>query len=197
MTNTLFNGLQVVSGEVKAELVNDSVDIEVSFHGEVTLTKGNFEQTQNYYFNRCEVTRYGYVDCDDWDIEEGYSKLGGLPIDSLQQLKSTLQNSGLSTLAKSLGFDETERRKLVFLAFENGKGFKKQFGKNAIFWRVLNDTEQKIVKLNYAIDNYATCGEHDKYCFGIVKCNEDDEPIRNYVPTIEELKELLETLTKV
>lgn len=197
MTNTLFNGLQVVSGEVKAELVNDSVDIEISFRGEVTLTKGNFEQTQNYYFNRCETNRYGYVDCDDWDIEEGYSKLGGLPIDSLQQLKSTLQNSGLSTLATSLDFDETERRKLVFLAIENSKGFKKQFGKNAKVWRVLNDAEQKIVKVKYAIENYDTIDDHFKYCFGIVKYNEDEEPIKNYVPTIEELKEHLETLTKV
>ena len=187
MTNNLFNGLQVVSGEVKAELVNDSVDIEVSFRGEVALTKGNFEQTQNYYFNRCELTRFGYVDCDDWDIEEGYSKLGGLPIDSLHQLKQTLINSGLSTLANSLGFDDAEKRKAVFLAIENSKGFKKQFGKNAKVWRVLTDIEQKVVRINYAIDNYDAIGDHSKKEFGIVRLDDNDEPIKNYVPYRDEL----------
>jgi hypothetical protein len=197
MTNNLFNGLQVVSGEVKTELLNDSVDIEVSFRGEVALTKGNFEQTQNYYFNRCEMTRFGYVDCDDWDIEEGYSKLGGLPIDSLHQLKSTLQSIGLSTLANSLGFEETERRKAVFLAIENSKGFKKQYGKNAKIWRALTDAEQKLVRLSYAIDNYDTCGEHDKRSFGIKSYDDEGEEIKNYVSTLEELKALKETLTQL
>jgi len=197
MTNNLFNGLQVVSGEVKAELVNDSVDIEVSFRGEVTLTKGNFEQTQNYYFNRCEMTRFGYVDCDDWDIEEGYSKLGGLPIDSLQQLKSTLIDSGLSTLANSLGFEETERRKAVFLAIENSKGFKKQYGKNAKVWRALTDAEQKLIRLDYVIDNFDTCYENDKGNWGIKSYDDEGEEIKHYIATLEELKALKETLTQL
>ena len=197
MTNNLFNGLQVVSGEVKAELVNDSVDIEVSFRGEVALTKGNFEQTQNYYFNRCEVTRYGYVECDDWDIEEGYSKLGGLPIDSLHQLKETLINSGLSTLANSLGFDDAEKRKAVFLAIENSKNFKKQYGKNAKVWRALTDAEQKVVRLGYVIENFDTSGDHDKRNFGIKSYDEEGEEIKNYVPRLDELKTLKETLTQL
>ena len=202
MTNNLFNGLQVVSGEVKAELVKDSVDIEVSFRGEVTLTKGNFEQTQNYYFNRCETNRYGYVDCDDWDIEEGYTKLGGLPIDSLQQLKSTLQSSGLTTLAASLDFDETERRKSVFLAIENSKGFKKQFGKNAKVWKVLNNDEQKMVQLRYVIDNYNTCGDHFKKEVGAfygIDTELDPNDADNYIkviPSLEVCQAKLDELTK-
>ena len=203
MTNNLFNGLQVVSGEVKAELVNDSVDIEVSFRGEVALTKGNFEQTQNYYFNRCEVTRYGYVDCDDWDIEEGYSKLGGLPIDSLHQLKQTLQSSGLSTLANSLSFDETEKRKAVFLAIENSKGFKKQFGKNAKVWKVLTNDEQKIVQLRYVIDNYDTCADYFKKDVGShygIDTELDPNNADNYIkviPSLEVCQAKLDELTKV
>jgi len=197
MTNNLFNGLQVVSGEVKSNLLNDTIDISISFRGEVELTKGNFEQSFTYWFNNCELTRYGFVDCDDWDIEEGYTKLGGLPIDSLHQLKQTLHNSGLSTLATSLSFEETEKRKAVFLAIENSKGFKKQFGKNAKFWRALTDAEQKVVKLSYVIDNYDTCGEHDKRNWGIKSYDDEGEEIRNYVPTLDELKALKETLTQL
>lgn len=197
MTNTLFNGLQVVSGEVKTELLNDSIDIEVSFSGEVALTKGNFEQIFTYYFNRCFMSKYGYVDCDDWDSEEGSTKLGGLPIDSLHQLKTTLTSSGLSTLAKSLEFEETEKRKAIFLAIENSKTFKKQYGKNAKIWRVLTEVEKTNVKLKYAIDNFDICDNWDKNCFGIKSYDDEGEEIKNYVPTLDELKALKEILTQV
>ncbi len=197
MTNNLFNGLQVVSGEVKSNLLNESTDISVSLRGEVELSKGNFEQSFTYWVNNCEQTRFGFVDCDDYDYEENATKLGGLPIDSLHQLKQTLQCSGLTTLANSLGFDDAEIKKAIFSAVENSKGFKKQFGKNAKFWRALTDAEQKLVRLNYTIDNYDTCHEHDKRNFGIKSYDDEGEEIRNYIATLEELKALKQTLTEL
>ena len=197
MTNNLFNGLQVVSGEVKGESLNDSVDISVSLRGEVAVTKGNFEQTFSYWVNNCEMTRFGFVDCDDWDYDEQSTKLGGLPIDSISQLKQTLETSGLRTLANSLGFEETEKRLTIFSAVESSKGFKKQFGKNAKFWRALSEEQQKLVRLSYTIDNYDTCHEHDKRQFGIKSYNEEGEEIKHYIATLEELKALKETLTEL
>lgn len=195
MTNNLFNGLQVVTGEVKANLLDENTDISISLRGVVSLTKGNFEETYNYWVNNCENTRYGYVDCDDWDWDTQSTKLGGLPIDSLHQLKQTLQNSGLSTLANSLDFGEEERRKAIFLTIQNSTGFQKQFGKKAKFWRVLGNDEQTLVRLNFAIDNFDTCGEHDKRNFSIKGYDEEGEEIKYYVPTLEELKEFKESLT--
>jgi hypothetical protein len=197
MTNNLFSGLQVVSGEVKTNLLNESTDISVSLRGEVEVSKGNFEQSFTYWANNCEMTRFGLVDCDDYDYEENTTKLGGLPIDSLHQLKQTLQTSGLTTLANSLGFEETEKRQAIFSAIENSKGFKKQFGKNAKFWRALTDAEKTLVKLNYTIDNYATCHEHDKRQFGIKSYDDEGEEIKHYIATLEELKALKQTLTEL
>ena len=197
MTNNLFNGLQVVSGEVKTNLLNESTDISVSLRGEVEVSKGNFEQSFTYWANNCEMTRFGLVDCDDYDYEENSTKLGGLPIDSLHQLKQTLQTSGLTTLANSLGFDDAEIKKAIFSAVENSKGFKKQFGKNAKFWRALKQSEQTIVRLSYTIDNYATCHEHDKRQFGIKSYDDEGEEIKNYIATLDELKALKETLTEL
>lgn len=197
MTNNLFNGLQVVSGEVKTNLLNESTDISVSLRGEVEVSKGNFEQSFTYWANNCEMTRFGLVDCDDYDYEENSTKLGGLPIDSLHQLKQTLQNSGLTTLANSLGFDDAEIKKAIFSAVENSKGFKKQFGKNAKFWRALKPLEQTIVRLSYTIDNYATCHEHDKRQFGIKSYDDEGEEIKHYIATLDELKALKETLTEL
>ena len=197
MTNNLINGLQVVSGEVKGQSLNDAVDISISLRGEVAVTKGNFEQTFSYWVNNCEQTRFGFVDCDDWDYDEQSTTLGGLPIDNISQLKQTLETSGLRTLANSLGFEETERRHAIFVAVESSKGFKKQFGKNAKFWRALTDAEQKLIRLGYVIDNFDTSHDHDKRNFGIKSYDEEGEEIRNYVPTLEELKMLKETLTQL
>jgi hypothetical protein len=197
MTNTLFNGLQVVSGEVKTNLLNESTDISISLRGEVQLTKGNFEQTFTYWVNNCEMRRYGFVDSDDYDYEQNETKLGGLPIDSLHQLKQTLQTSGLTTLANSLGFNDDEITKSLFSAVENSKGFKKEFGKNAKFWRALSNAEQTLVRLNYTIDNYATCHEDDKRQFGIKSYDDEGEEIKNYVATLEELKMLKQILTEL
>lgn len=195
MTNNLFNGLQVVSGEIKTNLLNESTDIEISFRGEVSITKGNFEQTFNYYCNRCEINKYGFIGIDDWDYDFMGTTLGGLPVDNIHKLKETLSNSGLTTLSNSLGFCDAEIRKEIFLAVENSKGFKEQFGKSAKVWRALDDAEQRVVKLNYAIDNYETCQNYDKSGFGIFKYDEEGELIGGYIPTIEELKELRESLT--
>ena len=140
---------------------------------------------------------YEEIDFDDWDWEENGTKLGGLPIDSLHQLKQTLQTSGLTTLANSLGFDDAEIRKAIFSAVENSKGFKKQFGKNAKFWRALTDAEQKLVRLSYVIDNFDTCHEHDKRQMGIKSYDDEGEEIRNYIATLEELKALKQTLTEL
>ena len=85
--------------------------------------------------------------------------------------------------------------KSIFSAVENSKGFKKQFGKNVKFWRALTDAEQRIVRLNYTIDNYATCHEDDKKQFGIKSYDNEGEEIKHYVPTLEELKAFKETLT--
>ena len=104
-------------------------------------------------------------------------------------------NSGLSTLANSLDFQEEERRKTIFLAIQNSTGFQKQFGKKAKFWRVLSHDEQTFVRLSFVIGNFDTCGEHDKRNFGIKSYDEEGEEIKHYVPTQEELKTLKESLT--
>lgn len=193
MENNLFNGLQVVSGELKTTLLDENTDI--TLRGEVELSKGNFQQSFSYWVNNCETTRFGYVDCDDWDWDEQSTKLGGLPIDSISQLRQTLEISGLRTLAQSLNFDDAEKRHAIFSAVESSKGFKKQFGKNAKFWRVLTDAEQKLVRLNYVIENFDASSDYDKRQFGVKGFDEDNEEIKNYIPTLVELTEYRDTIS--
>jgi predicted mannosyl-3-phosphoglycerate phosphatase (HAD superfamily) len=194
MENNLFNGLQVVSGDLKTTLLNEYTDISVTLRGEVELSRGNFQQSFTYWVSNCETTRFGYVDCDDFDWNEQLTKLGGLPIDSIHQLRQTLENSGLRTLSQSLEFGDSEKRQAIFSAVESSKGFKKQFGKNAKFWRVLTDAQQKLVRLNYVIENFDTSGDYDKRQFGIKGFDENNEEIKHYTPTLVELSEYRDSI---
>ena len=192
MTNNLFNNLQVVSGELEVETIRESFQLEVN--GMFKMTKGNFQQEFSYYARLYETNFKNYIGVDDSNIEEETCNLGGLPIDSIDQLKKTLSDSGLRTLADSLGFSYQERDKCLYKVIQNHKDFIKCYGKKAIIWNLLSTEEQRVVKLKYAIDNYDTTPTSHKYNL-LVKLDENGDTINNYVPTIEELKELLESIT--
>jgi|Laugrespbdmm15sd_2_1035082.scaffolds.fasta_scaffold16224_2 hypothetical protein len=193
MTNNLFNNLQVVSGEVEVETIRESFGLEVN--GMFKMTKGNFQQEFSYYARLYETNFKNYIGVDDSNVEEEICNLGGLPIDSIDQLKKTLSESGLRTLADSLGFSYQERDKGLYKVIQNHKDFVKSYGKKAIVWNLLSEEEQRVVKIKHAITNYDTTHVSHKYNLGFVKLDDNGDKINNYVPTIEELKELLESLT--
>lgn len=193
MTNNLFNNLQVVSGEVKVETIREGFGLEVN--GIFKMTKGNFEQEFSYYARMYETTYKDYIGVDDSNVEEESCNLGGLPVDSISQLKQTLENSGLRTLSNSLGFSYDEQNRGMYETVQKHKDFIKLHGKKAIVWNLLSAEEQRVVKIEYAIENYDTCHAQHKYNLGIIKTDEIGNTINGYVPTLEELQELLESLT--
>jgi hypothetical protein len=188
----LFNGLQVVSGEVKVETLREGFGLEVS--GAFKITKGNFQQEFSYYARLYETQYKNYIGVDDSNVDEGKCNLGGLPIDSLDSLKNTLSNSGLKTLSNSLGFNYDERDNAMYTTVQKHKDFIKCYGKKAIVWNLLNAEEQRVVKVKHAIENYDTLHDQHKYNLGVIKLDDDGNLIKGYVPTLEELKELLESL---
>jgi hypothetical protein len=193
MTNNLFNNLNVVSGEVKVETIRESFGLEVS--GAFKITKGNFQQEFSYYARLYETQYKNYIGLDDSNVDTEKCNLGGLPIDSLDSLKNTLSNSGLKTLSDSLGFDYDERDNAMYTTVQKHKDFIKCYGKKAIVWNLLNAEEQRVVKVKHAIENYDTLHDQHKYNLGFNKLDDDGNLIKGYVPTLEELKELLESLT--
>lgn len=192
MTNNLFNNLQVVSGELEVETIREGFGLEVN--GAFKMTKGNFQQEFSYYARLYETNYKNYIGVDDSNVDEETCNLGGLPIDSIDQLKKTLSESGLRTLADSLGFSYKERDKGLYKVIQNHKDFIKSYGKKAIVWNLLSEEEQRVVKIKHAITNYDTVHASHKYNL-LVKLDENGVTISGYVPTIEELKELLESLT--
>lgn len=192
MTNNLFNGLQVVSGEVTVETVRESFGLEVN--GAFKVTKGNFQQEFSYFARTYNTNYENYIGIDDSNIDDENCTLGGLPIDSISQLKKTLSESGLTTLSNSLGFSYAEKEKAMYSIIQKHKDFIKCYGKKAIVWNLLSKEEQRVVQVNHAITNYDTIHDQYKYNLGITKLDEEGNPINGYVPTLEELKELAESL---
>lgn len=196
MTN-LFNGLQVVSGEVKVETLREGFGLEVT--GAFKISKGNFEQTFSYFARMYETHYKGYIGIEDGNVDTEKCNIGGLPIDSLEQLKKTLSESGLKTLSDSLGFTFEERDNAMYATVQKHKDFIKCYGKKAIVWNLLSAEEQRIVRVQHVIENYDTLNDQYKCNLGVmypslIKLDDDGNPIKGYVPTLEELKELLESL---
>ena len=82
----------------------------------------------------------------------------------------------------------------MYSTIQKHKDFIKCYGKKAIIWNLLSAEEQRVVKVNHAITNYDTIHDSYKYNLGIIKTDEDGNTINGYVPTLEELKELAESL---
>lgn len=191
-TNNLFNGLQLVSGEVKVETLRESFGLEVN--GAYKMIKGNFEQEFSYYARLYKSNYENYVGVDDYNVDDEKCNLGGLPIDNIDQLKRTLSESGLSTLASSIGFTEEEKDKAMYQTIQNHKDFIKCYGKKTTLWDLLSKEEQKLVQVKHVIDNYDTCQDYQKSSLCIVREDEFGNTIKNYVPTLEEVKELAKEL---
>jgi hypothetical protein len=193
MTNNLFNNLSVVSGEVKVETIREGFGLEVN--GMFKMTKGNFEQEFSYYARLYETSYKNYIGVDDSNVDDEKCSLGNLPVDNIVQLKKTLSESGLTTLSNSLGFSYEDKVKGMYATIQKHKDFIKCYGKKAIVWNLLNAEEQRVVKIEHAIENYETIHDQYKYNLGIIKTDEIGNIINGYVPTVEELQELLESLT--
>jgi hypothetical protein len=188
----IFSGLEVLNGEVSSKILGDSFHLNLS--GEIEVTKGNLTCTYNFW---CNTFEYNYAEnligFDDVDWDFCGAKLGNLPIDSLNTLKSKLAESGLTTLANSLEISGGEIRKQICLHLASNKTLIKIYGKKVRVYENLSEEEQTILKLDYVISNYDSRGVYEKTQFNIT---EDDEEGNKIVPTLEQLNEFRKTFNK-
>jgi hypothetical protein len=120
--------------------------------------------------------------------------LGNITIDNIHKLKETLKNSGLATLANSLGFTSDECKQAEYNVIENHKMFKACFGENTKLWELVPKEEQDKIKLQYVIDNYDSVGDYEKKGCGVEVVDGVGNVVKDGVPTKEQLIEKLESL---
>lgn len=152
----LLKGLLVVGGVNKVTSVSETASVEVS--GRFTIERGNFKQEFSYWARTYE--KFGvlaYV--DDYEYETQSTMLGDLPIDNLGKLIQTLNDSGLSTLAKGLGFSQEDIATAMYIHIQNHKYFKAVYGKKVVLWNLLSAKEQEEETLAHVLNNYDTCGD--------------------------------------
>lgn len=188
-----MKGLLVVGGVNKVTSVTETASVEVS--GRFTIERGNFKQEFSYWARTYD--KFGNLaKIDDYEYETQSTMLGDLPIDNLGKLIQTLNDSGLSTLANGLGFNQEDIITAMRIHIQNHRVFKLVYGKKVELWDLLTQEEQQAEMLVHAINNYDTCGDyHKKQCRVIIR-DEEGNVVANAIPTKEQLQEMFEQLSK-
>jgi hypothetical protein len=169
--------------EVKSSNANLSVYPE--FSGAIDITKGALTMTIHFY---ARVYKMKYDNCialDDWDISDTLDiSFGGMPIDNLSLLRTTMISSGLTTVANGLDISNDDHKREICIQLEQYKMFKDIFGKKARLFPLLSKEEKTQAALKFAIDNYdkMTIGISDIQDFLVI-----DEEGNKVLPTIEQL----------
>jgi hypothetical protein len=190
MENLLKNLLEV-GAETKMTSLSDNVSIEIS--GQFKLEKGAFSQV--FCFWAKMYKKYDkFSAIDDYDFEDESAKLNDLPIDNLDKFKKSLEDSGLNTIAKTLNFSREDIEEAMHQHIKDSKYYQLFFGATTGIFNELSSEQKQIENLKYCIENYNTCSNWDKVTCGIEGIDENGDKIRNYVPTIDELKKQLSKL---
>jgi hypothetical protein len=164
---------------------NTNLSVSPEFYGTMDISKGALTIKIHFWAKLYEMKYDNCISLDDWAINYITDiSFGGMPIDNLSSLKTMLNNSGLTTIANGLDINTNEEKKEICIQLEQYKMFKDIYGKKAIMFNNLSESEQKNIKLKFVIDNYdkMTIGNSDIQEFLVI--NEEGNKI---MPTIKQL----------
>lgn len=141
--------------EIKA--INSEIKVSPEFYGSINIEKGLLTMTIRFYARVYEVYNKDSNMCgiDDWEVNEIKDiKFNGVVIDDLNKLTKSMEDSGLSTLAKNIKVTDDDLVLAIAKSIEDSKLF------NAIFkgGKLINTfplKEQKRLKLEWLIANYS------------------------------------------
>lgn len=146
----LKNGSEVTSS-------NFTADLSLNVRGDITINKGVYSETISFYCDVSTLIYEGFVNVENLDINDTLeTSFNGIPIDNEYNFKEGLKNLGLTTVAQSLEIEYKDQVEQVAIQLSKNKRIKAVFGEDVIFWQTLSESEQDIVKLEYAIKNYKT-----------------------------------------
>lgn len=170
-----------------AEVTSNNANLSATpeFYGTIDISKGALTMKIHFYARVYKMRYENYIELDDWDISDTSDiSFSGMPIDNLNALRTTLTNSGLTTVANGLDITNDDHKREICIQLEQYKMFKDIFGKKARLFPLLSKEEKTKVKLKFAIDNYdkMTINTSDMHDLLII-----DEEGNKALPTIEQL----------
>lgn len=178
------------------EVTSSNLDLQVSadFFGKMDITKGSLKMTISFYTRLYRMSYENCIGLDDWDINDRSDiSFNGIPIDNIILLKTTLVNSGLTTIANGLDISDDEIKNEILNQVEQLKTFKEVYGKKARMFNNLSEEEKSKIKLKHSIDNYDKITLADRDIKEFLELNEEGE---KSIPTLEKLKELYNQMNK-
>jgi hypothetical protein len=192
MEQNVFESLKGLEGEVKA--TSESTYTQIEFSGSVKIERGNFSMVICFYARVSEMKHKGIISIDDWDVNDSHSFIfNGLPLDSVTNLKNQITQWGFESMAKKLDFNNQEQKTAICMAMLESEDLKKMYGKKFKVWELLSVDEQKLLDLQFVVENFKGCGEHIKEQVAIhYKIGEQPKP----KPTLEEFESKLKEVSK-
>jgi hypothetical protein len=161
MEQNVFESLKGLEGEVKA--TSRSTYTQIEFGGSVKIERGNFSMVICFYARLSESRHKGIVSIDDWDVNDTEDFIfNGLPLDSVTNLKNQITQWGFEGMAKKLDFTNQEQKTAICMAMLESDDLKKMYGKKFKVWDLLSVDEQRLLDLQFVVENYKGCGEHIK-----------------------------------
>jgi hypothetical protein len=161
MEQNVFESLKGLEGEVKA--TSRSTYTQIEFGGSVKIERGNFSMVICFYARLSESKHKGIVSIDDWDVNDTEDFIfNGLPLDSVTNLKNQITQWGFESMAKKLDFTNEEQKTAICMAMLESDDLKKMYGKKFKVWDLLSVDEQRLLDLQFVVENYKGCGEHIK-----------------------------------
>jgi len=190
MEKGIFENLKNLEGEIKVTNLTSGLSFE--FGGDVKIERGVFSMVFSFYAKVYETKHKGIISLDDWDIQDTHSyNLNGLAIPNISAFRTKVYEWGLST--DKLQFSTQEEKIAICMAMVQNDDVKRVFGKKVKVWELLSVDEQKLLDLQYVVENFKGCGDHLKnevakhYKIG-------EQPQEN--PTLDQFQEKLAELSK-
>lgn len=192
MEQNVFESLKGLEGEVKA--TSRSTYTQIEFGGSVKIERGNFSMVICFYARLSETKHKGIVSIEDWDVNDTEDFIfNGLPLDSVTNLKSQITQWGFGSMAKKLDFTNEEQKRAICLSMLESDDLKKMYGKKFKVWELLSVDEQRLLDLQFVVENFKGCGDHIK---NIVATHYKIGGQPTPTPTLEEFELKLAELSK-
>lgn len=152
------NFLTQFTNEIKeVTQINSEINVSPEFHGHIDIAKGLLTMRIIFYARMYKMYNGNsdIIKLDDWEVNEVSDiKFNGIVVDDLSKLLKSMEDSGLSTLAKDLKVTDDEYKVQIAKAIEGCSLFKTIYSKKAFVIDKLSDSEQKKLRIEWLIKNY-------------------------------------------
>jgi hypothetical protein len=157
----ILQSLKGLKGEVKA--TSRSTYTQIEFSGSVKIERGNFSMVICFFARLSESKHKGIISIDDWDVNDTEDLIfDGLEVDELHKLKKQIEDLGFGKMGNKLDFTNQEQKTAICMAMLESDDLKKMYGENFKVWELLSVDEQRLLDLQFVVENFKGCGEHIK-----------------------------------